>query len=169
MRNWPSITPPLVDNYPARLSPEYLSVAADVPLFAEWMDVAFGPGHLTGREIANFDVPGGAQASPSSRAQFGVSRPVDEEGQPADLELEPDVDEQVGLAQARHVAGLGLEVVRVLVPAAQRLDFDVLAADEPDEGSQVGRRGHHANLRVGDRGDDRQEDGQEQGGSHDSS
>ena len=63
------------------------------------MDVALAPVHRPGRKIHGRDGARRGEAPGASGLDGGVSGLGDERRKPADLEVHPHVDEQVGVSQ----------------------------------------------------------------------
>ena len=88
---------------------------------AEGMDVAHGAGHLARRDVEDLGRRGGVEVAVGAGLDLRVAALLDERREPADLELAPDHDEQVGLRELQDEAGLGLDEVGILVAAADEV------------------------------------------------
>jgi hypothetical protein len=78
-----------------------------------------------------------------------VSRTVQQQRHPADLEIETDKRPDVGIAQLKHEARLRLDEVRVLIAFADMVRGNETAPDCARDVVQVGRARDH--LQLGDR------------------
>jgi len=58
-----------------------------------------------------------------------VAALIEERRKPADLELEPDDFEQIGVAKQQQIARLRLDEVRILIALRDRRDVYAIAAD----------------------------------------
>ena len=58
---------------------------------------------------------------------LGIVRPAQNEAFIADLQFQPDAHPQIGIAGQQHVAGLGVDEVRILVAGAQRRHLYLVA------------------------------------------
>src|SRR5205807_8038115 len=74
---------------------------------------------------------------------------------PSDLQLETDVEEEIGLVEDEHQARFRLDEVRVLISLSEGLDVDAIAADFLGERPQGLDRGD--DLERGRRGPGKQE------------
>lgn len=63
-----------------------------------------------------------------------------QEWQPADLEFEARIDQEVGTVEPTHKTRFGLYGVRILVTARDRLDFDKVSADGTCDRCKIGCR-----------------------------
>ncbi len=84
-------------------------------------------------------------ASRRPRAHLGVVGSLDHHLGPL-VELEAVHHDDVGPPHLDHEARAYLEVVRVLVPAGERVHFHEVPAHRLGEGLEVGDGGHHADL-----------------------
>ena len=107
------------------------------------VDVAHRAVHLGGGHVEDGDRARAVEVAQLAGLDLRVARAEHERRQPTDLQLEPDVQQQIGLVQDQHQARLGLDEVRVLVALAERFDLDTVAADFLGERAERGDRGHH--------------------------
>ena len=95
---------------------------------AHRMHVAHGTRDLPGGDLEDLDCQRRVQVAACAGLDVGVAALLDERWQPADLQLASDQDQQVGRVELEDEARLGLDEVRVLISARQRLDAHLVAA-----------------------------------------
>ena len=106
----------------------------------------------------------GGEAARAARLDVAVPRLVHERRQPADLEVEPDVHEQVRAAELHREHGVRVHEVRVLDAARQALHPHALSADLLRQGGEPLRRGHDLQRGGGAGGDGGGDEGSERDG-----
>ena len=112
------------------------------------------------RPLLRRDPLGREHVARPAGAHVGVAGAVEQPLGP-DLEVESDLDEQVGVAHRGHQRRGGGDVVGVLVGGAQRPHGDPVTADLLGRPGEVRRRRHHLQLGLRGRGD---QDGEQRGG-----
>ena len=70
----------------------------------------------------------------------------DERRQPADLEIKPDLDQQVGVLQLQQETRLGFDEVWILIALGDRFNIDAVASDFLRQGGHVRGRGDHVQF-----------------------
>jgi len=81
---------------------------------------------------------GGIEIVGAAGNEAGIARRAERRGEPR-LVIEPDAHQQISRAQARDVARLELDRVRILQRRGQTLDADAVAADDLDQPLEIGR------------------------------
>ncbi len=103
----------------------------------EGVDVAHRAGDLAGGDLEDLRGERGVEVAVRPHLDLRVAALLDERRQPADLQLPAHGHEEVGLGELQDEAGLGLDEVRVLVAAGDRLHLDPVAAHLAGEVGQV--------------------------------
>ena len=85
---------------------------------------------------------GRIEISSSTRLDSRVPALLDERRKPAALQIAADHNQQVGAHELENEAGLGLDEMRVLVPARDGFDGDAIAAYFARQRCQILRRRH---------------------------
>ena len=113
---------------------------------AAGVHVAHRARHRLGRDFEQRNPVGRDDPARGARADFRVAGLVDQRRQPADLEVEAVLDQNVGFVQRDDEARLRLNVVGILVRLADAGDVDAIAADVARDGREIGQRGDDLEL-----------------------
>jgi hypothetical protein len=92
------------------------------------MHVAHGACNPAGRDIENPAPPRRVEVAVCADLDLPIAALLDERGQPADLQLAADDDQEVRLLQLENEAGLGFDEVGILVASGDRFHGDAIAA-----------------------------------------
>jgi excinuclease ABC C subunit len=84
---------------------------------------------MSSRNVEDFRKLRGIEIADCACLHLRIAALRDQRWKPADLQLQTDDDEQIGLPEFQEKTGLGFDEVRVLVTARNRLDRDIVAAD----------------------------------------
>jgi hypothetical protein len=91
---------------------------------AAWVDVPLAAIDVTARDVEHGDHLRHVEIALPTWPDTRVLGAVEEEIHPADLEIQPDEREHVGLSQLQDEAGLRVDEVRVLIALADVHDRD---------------------------------------------
>ena len=118
------------------------------------MHVAHRARDLALRNVENLRVLRRVEIAVRAGLNLRVAALLDERRQPADLELAPDDDQQVGFLELEDEARLRFDEVRILIALRERIDGDPIAAHLLRDRRQILGRGDDVELslraRVGD-------------------
>src|SRR5947209_19392431 len=92
------------------------------------MHIAHRSRHGAGWDVENLVKLRSIEIAVWTNANSRVSAPRDERWQPANLQLQANGDQQIGLAQLEQEAWFRLNEVRILIAFGERFHADVVAA-----------------------------------------
>ena len=130
---------------------------------AAGVEIAAAPVHDAGRHVEHLDDARGGEAARAAGLDLRVARLVHERRQPADLEVEPDVHEEIGVPELHREDGVRVHEVRILDAARQALDADAIAADLARERGEPLGGGDDPGIGGGERGEEQRESSDERG------
>ena len=102
------------------------------------MHVAFGAGYFALRDFEDLGELRGVEISVSSGLNSPVARLRDQRWQPADLQIQTNTNEQVGIPQFQQKAGLRLDEMWILIPLSDGFHTDSVTAHLLGQRGQIG-------------------------------
>jgi hypothetical protein len=104
---------------------------------AERVDVAHGAVHRAGGSVEDLHPLRDVEVAGGAGADVVVAALVEQRRQPADLQLQADHFEQVGIFQQQQKTRLWLDEVRVLIAAPDGVDLHPVAAHFAGQRGQI--------------------------------
>src|ERR1700737_4906767 len=96
---------------------------------AEGMDIPFGTSNLAGGQLQNSGEARSVEITGTAYLNAGVAGLSDQRRKPADFEFETDDDKELRLGKFKKKAGLGINVVWILISARDGFDGNFIAAN----------------------------------------
>src|SRR6185295_18422588 len=113
---------------------------------AERVDVAHGAVHRAAGAVEDVHALRDVEIAGGARQDLAVPALVEQRRQPADLQVEADHFQQVGVPEQQQETRLGLDKVRVLIPAGDGGDVDAVAGHFLRDRGEVGGGGDDVQL-----------------------